>query len=147
MRLAGAGRRETAAELNDAVLKWIEEARANHRRVSRKLIKLQATNISVEMVKAGKLKEGAFVASEGWLQKFMTRNGLSLRRVTSQCQKPPAIVAPALVKFVMFIRSSKRLERKYPYGHVFAADETAVWIDPAGVVFLIGDYYRLGTLI
>uniref|UniRef100_A0A914WZ70 HTH CENPB-type domain-containing protein n=1 Tax=Plectus sambesii TaxID=2011161 RepID=A0A914WZ70_9BILA len=131
MRFSGAGRRETSANLNEAVLKWIEEARGNRQRVSRRLIKLQAKKIASELVKEEKMVEGAFVASNGWLDKFMERNGFSLRRVTTQCQKTPAVLAPSLVNFVMFIRK-KRMERRYPYGQVYAADETAVWIDPVG---------------
>ena len=39
------------------------------------------------MTKNGDVDDEAFVASTGWLQKFMKRNGLSLRRKTSVAQK------------------------------------------------------------
>uniref|UniRef100_A0A914VZK4 Brinker DNA-binding domain-containing protein n=1 Tax=Plectus sambesii TaxID=2011161 RepID=A0A914VZK4_9BILA len=42
MRFSGARRKEVSVNLNEAVLKWIEEARDNRQRVSRRLIKLQA---------------------------------------------------------------------------------------------------------
>uniref|UniRef100_A0A914WP73 HTH CENPB-type domain-containing protein n=1 Tax=Plectus sambesii TaxID=2011161 RepID=A0A914WP73_9BILA len=131
MCFSGARWKETSANLNEVVLKWIKEARENRQRVSRRLIKLQAKKIASKLVKEGRMVEDAFIANNGWLEQFMERNGFRLRRVTTQCQKPPAVLAPSLVNFVMFI-CKKRMERRYPYGQVYAADEMVVWIDTAG---------------
>ena len=46
-------------------------------RVSRKLIQKKA-KIYTEEKSAGKSQMNNFRASEGWLEKFMSRNGLSL---------------------------------------------------------------------
>ncbi len=76
----------------------------------------------------GARKSEKFVASNGWLDKFMKRYDLGFRRATTVCQKPPSEYIPKLVSFVMFIRK-ERIQRQYPYGCIYAADETAVWID------------------
>ncbi len=70
----------------------------------------------------------------------MKRNGLTLRKKTTTCQKPPADFAPKLVDFVMFIRKQRKINQ-YPYGFVYACDETAVWLDPTGsqTVAQVGD--------
>lgn len=129
-RLSGAGRKEISSELNEIVLKWIEEARENRQRVSRRLLKLQANKIGLQQIKEGKLASEIFIASNGWLQKFMKRNGLTIRCVTMQCQKSSVLLIPFVSIF--FYIHNMRLKRQYSYGQVYAADETAVWIDPAG---------------
>uniref|UniRef100_A0A914V344 HTH CENPB-type domain-containing protein n=1 Tax=Plectus sambesii TaxID=2011161 RepID=A0A914V344_9BILA len=42
------------------------------------------------MERAGELEPGQFTASIGWLQKFMKRSNLSVRKATTTCQKPPS---------------------------------------------------------
>jgi len=61
----------------------------------------------------------------------MMRKELTLRRVTTQCQKSPVSLTQTLVNLVLFVRK-KCEERQYPFGSVFAADETAVFIYPSG---------------
>ena len=131
MRFSGAGRKEICTDLNETVFKWIEDGRENRHQISRKMIKMEALKTAGEFIKEKKMKDCTFVASNGWLEKFMNRNSLSLRRVTTQCQKTPAELAQSLVNFVMFTRK-KRMEYAYHPANVFAADETAVWIDPIG---------------
>jgi len=69
-----------------------------------------------------------FRASRGWLEKFLDRHNFRLRRPTTVCQKPPAEYEKAIVNFLMFVRK-KRREREYQFGRIYAADETAVWLD------------------
>ena len=74
-------------EMEKAVFDWIGVMRASTLCVSRRMIKAKAKDTSTE--------EG-FKASNGWLQRFMMRNGLSLRRKTTVCQRPPADSIPKL---------------------------------------------------
>ena len=75
-------------ELEETVLEWIHDRRAKALRVSRKLIMKKAKIIHEEITK-DKPDVESFAASNGSLYKFMKRNGLSLRRKTSICQKDP----------------------------------------------------------
>ena len=50
------------------------------------------------------------VASTGWLQKFMRRNGLSLRRKTSVSQKD---LSKLIDKLVSYIINARRFTAKY----------------------------------
>ena len=45
-----------------------------------------------------------FHASNGWVQKFMNRHGLSVRRKTTQSQKDPECLLDKLVNFVLQVR-------------------------------------------
>ena len=78
------------------------------------------------------LKAG-FVASNGWLTKFMKRNNLSMRRRTTIEQKDPSHLTTKLVKYIMHVR---RLFMKTNFSPncVIAMDETAVWSDMVGNV-------------
>lgn len=68
-------------------------------------------------------------ASSGWLNKFLLRHHLSNRKPTTVCQKPPEEYAATVIKFILFIR---RMRNTKHYHHIYAADETAVWLDSGG---------------
>lgn len=65
-------------------------------------------------------------ASTGWLDKFLNRHGLSNRKPTTVCQKPPSDYAQKLVDFVMYVSN---LRDNQKFSHIYAADETSVWLD------------------
>jgi len=69
-----------------------------------------------------------FKASRGWLQKFMKRNGLSLKRKTSVAQQDPERLVAKVVSYIIQVR---RLREKHNYGSsdIIAMDETPVWCD------------------
>ena len=81
------------------------------------------------------MNDGDFVASNGWLQKLMHRKVLTIRRVMTHCQKSPATLISTLVDFIFYNRK-KHQQRQYPYGNIFTADETAIFIDPSRVLVL-----------
>ena len=68
------------------------------------------------------------VASTGWSQQFMRRNGLPLRRKTSVAQKDPSRLIDKLVSYTL---SARRFAAKYNYSpaDIVAMDETPVLSD------------------
>lgn len=72
-----------------------------------------------------------FRASRGWLERFLKRKHLSLRRKTTVCQKPPQDFILKLVTFVMMIRSL-RIRYRYALDSIFAMDETPCWSNMPG---------------
>jgi hypothetical protein len=75
--------------LEEELVQWILESRDLHIPVSRKMIQQKALSLISH-------SNPGFKASEGWLQKFMVRNSLSLRRHTSIQQKLPAALEKKL---------------------------------------------------
>ena len=73
------------------------------------------------------LKAG-FIASNGWLVKFMHWNNLSLRRRTTIVQKDQSHLTSKLAWYVLHLR---RLSMKTSLSTdcIIAMDETAVWSD------------------
>ena len=77
--------------------------------------------------------------------KFMKRNNLSVQRRTTIVQKDPSHLTTKLVKHVMHVR---RLSMKTNFSPncIIAMDETAVWSDMVGNIFLLKTFIRLGHL-
>ena len=69
-----------------------------------------------------------FMASIGWIQKFMTRHGLCIRRKTTESQKDSKKLIDKLIAYVL---QARRLHVKFSYSDsdIIAMDETAVWQD------------------
>ena len=85
-RLDGGGRKVTDSEFEESFLEWIFDRRDKGFRVSRKLIQLKVREFQKEnsAIDNGRTE---LIFSNGWVQKFMARNGLSIRRCTTQAQK------------------------------------------------------------
>lgn len=81
------GRKSMNESMDEELFQWIVDLRTRHLRVSRRMIWEQAKILGT---KAG------FQASKRWLQLFMKRKSLSLRRKTTVCQRTPADVIPKL---------------------------------------------------
>ena len=81
------------------------------------------------------LKAG-FVASNGWLMKFMKWNNLPMQRRTTIVQKDPSHLTTKLVKYVMHVR---RLSMKTNFSPdcIIAMDETTVFSDVFGNVMVL----------
>lgn len=118
-RLKGGGRKALDEDMEEVLFDWIVDLRRRNLRVSRAMIIRQAKTLSTDET---------FKASIGWLNGFMTRKTLSLRRRTTVCQNPPATCIRKLVDFVMRLRKL-RLSQKFTDGSIFAMDETACWMD------------------
>ena len=63
-------------------------------------------------------------SSEGWLEKFMSRNGLSLLRRTAQVQKTPEQRIDKVMSY--FIWPPIQTKQNYDLNCIIAMDETAV---------------------
>ena len=113
-RLDGAGEKLLAPEMEDVPLEWIHSRRLEGLRVSRKLIMRKALHLSKEQQNMED-----FTASNGWIQKCMRWQGLSLRRKTTIAQKDPEQLVDKLVAYVL---QARILPKRFGYA-------TAVWAD------------------
>ena len=111
----GAGRKPDNEEMEEELFGLIVELRSRHLRVSRRMIRMQAKSLS---------SDDGFMASRGWLDRFMKRHSLSLRRKTTISQSVPSDVIPKLVSFVLHLRSMQ-VRHNYSTDSIFAMDETA----------------------
>uniref|UniRef100_A0A8R1DQJ4 HTH CENPB-type domain-containing protein n=1 Tax=Caenorhabditis japonica TaxID=281687 RepID=A0A8R1DQJ4_CAEJA len=116
-RLEGGGRPVSDKEFDESLVKWIKNQREQKKRVSRRIIQLQA--------KAMATKEN-FVASNGWLQSFLKRHSLVMRRATTVCQKPPADYQDKIIDFLLYVEKKRKMTS---YNYIYACDETAVYLD------------------
>ena len=120
-RLEGAGAKLTNEEMERELAEWILSMRQKRLRVSRKMIQRQALILFSDFC-ARKEAENldtntstgkrSFVASNGWLQKFLQRNDFTLRKRTTLSQKLPTDHAEKVIKFICYI---KELRLKYCY--------------------------------
>uniref|UniRef100_A0A3B3CJF2 HTH CENPB-type domain-containing protein n=1 Tax=Oryzias melastigma TaxID=30732 RepID=A0A3B3CJF2_ORYME len=130
-RLRGGGAKKASDKLEKLVLMWIIDQRRKGARVSRRMIRLKAKKIfDLEINDDSKRKE-TFTASAGWLDKFLKRHQLLLRRKPALVQKDPEQVVDKLVSFVMFV-ASKRTTDEIKDGEIIAMDETSAWFDMPG---------------
>ena len=121
-RKFGGGRKPLSEELDERVNNWGYEQRKLKVPVTRKSVMIQARMIAAELELEG------FEASSGWLRRFMTRKNLSLRRKTTNCQKPLLLLIPKVIDFILYIRHLREIYN-YPLNSIFAADEVGVWMD------------------
>ena len=118
-RLQGGGRKAQDVDMEELLFDWIVDLRHRNLRVSRSMIMREAKTIS---------SNENFKASIGWLNRFLKRRGLSLRRKTTVCQNPPAACVDKLVNFIVRLRRLRVLE-KLTDNFIFAMDETPCWMD------------------
>ena len=102
-------------------------------RVSRKLIMFKAKSVYDEKCGDNEELKAGFVASNGWLRKFMKRNNFSVQRRTTIARKDPSHLTTKLVKHVMHVRKLS-MKRNLSPGCITAMNKTAVWSDMVGSV-------------
>ena len=98
--MSGGGRKPLSAKLEELLLEWTENRRARGLRVSCKLIMKKAEVTYRDMTENNLVDNDDFKASRGWLEKFMKRNGLSLRRKTTVSQQDPDRMVAKLVSYM-----------------------------------------------
>ena len=117
-RLKGGGRKAQDEDMEELLFEWITVLRSRNLRVSRAMIMCQAKTLS---------DEESFQASTGWLNGFITRKGLSLRKKTTVCQNSPSACIEKLVDFIMHVRRL-RIRHQFMNDSIYAMDETACWM-------------------
>ena len=106
-QLNGGGRRVTDEEIEENLLEWIFDRRDKGLRVSRKLITIKAKKFQEEKQKDDPYFK-TLVFSAGWLTQFMKRNGLSIRRQTTQAQKTPDQLIDKLSAYILKLRRLRK---------------------------------------
>jgi len=124
-RLQGGGRKKLIPELDETLFEWIMVQRMKSLRVSRRSIREEAKRLFPTLdTGTGTL----FKASVGWLNRFLKRQGLSLRRRTTVAQKDPAQLYSKIVSLVTFIGHIVQTKQVTP-ACIIAMDETSLWFD------------------
>ena len=92
-------------------LRWITEKRNNGLAILLSLVRLKA----LEMAKDEKygIPAGHFKAGNHWCQRFMKRNGLSLRQKTTLAQQLPENYKEKIVRLHRFVINLRK-EYSYP---------------------------------
>ena len=126
-QLSGLGRRPLSEDLEELVYQWIVGKRLKKPRVTRTGLQQKA----VELYSSTAKGELEFIASNGWLEQFMSRYSLSLRKKTTQSQRVAADLVPKIHRFILYFRKLMN-EKIYHEEHIWACDETAVWFDGVG---------------
>lgn len=111
-------------ELEKKVAQFVIEQRNRLLGVSVELIQWKARDVAREMG----IPRESFKASRGWAQKFMRRNGFSLRRTTSIRQKLPSDYEAKLLEFQRYVIDLRR-SSQMPLAHIGNADQTPVFLD------------------
>ena len=90
------------------------------------MIRLKAFEISKDP--KYKIPAGQFKASNHWCQRFMKRNGLSLRQKTTLAQRLPPDYEEKIMQFQQFI-IKQRTAHSYPLHLVANMDESPIQFD------------------
>ncbi|XP_031733914.1 uncharacterized protein LOC116400282 isoform X1 [Anarrhichthys ocellatus] len=107
-------------ELEQKLWEWIHSMKHQRTAVTRTAITRRALEIYPSVSDGGK----AFV-STGWLQNFLQRNQLSIRRRSAEPPADPEVLMERLVGFIDHVGRTVSA-KKISEGDIFAMDETAV---------------------
>lgn len=132
--LEGGGRRPFDVGLEDELLEWVHERRSSGLSISRAMISHKAQAIHEQKCRTAQVSP-SFIASDGWVQKFMARNGLSVRHRSTELQKDLDRLIDKLIAYILEIRQ-QRNRSSYSHSDISAMDETAVWQDMLSVLQL-----------
>jgi Tc5 transposase DNA-binding domain len=132
-RAGNPGRKAFYPEAEDLLYSWIIEQRKKGLAVNYISVRLQMCKILKEptiqeLYPAG---EYAFQGNLSWINSFMKRYDLSLRRKTKISQQLPEDTEEKLEEFRRFV-IRLRTQYNYDLNSIFNMDETPVWFDMAG---------------
>lgn len=113
-------------EMENTLVKWIQEERNSGRAVTTFQIKAQAEEILRTENENKEFEATDFKASNGWLERFLHRHNIVSRSMTSIGQKVPDNANELCEKFYEFFdRSAKDINTSY----IGNMDETPLWFD------------------
>ena len=118
-KVEGGGRKPLSYDLEFELSKWIMEQRNENLCVSRKLIQEKALDM------ANKKGLTDFKASMTWVQKFMDRNGFTIRRKTTQSQRLPPELSKKVSNFFFYLRKYYKQHPEITNAKIIAMDETS----------------------
>jgi len=124
-RLNGGGGSVASEDMERTLVQWVFTMRRQGLRVSRKMIRRRAQELFREVEDASK---ATFKASRGWLDRFMSRTQLRVRRRTTAAQKTPEQMTDKMISFIQYMELQRSKIGAQP-DEVYAMDETAVWFD------------------
>ena len=110
-------------ELDDQVLDYLLDERADGMSVSNTQLMKKAAAIASTMADMGDFK-----ASSGWLNRWKKRNRISLRRGTNESQKIPDDFGPQCRKFTLDVKR-KRVSNQLTDYNLGNMDQTMVRFD------------------
>ncbi|KAL1472669.1 hypothetical protein MTO96_022891 [Rhipicephalus appendiculatus] len=110
-------------ELEEQLVKFIRDVRSRGHAVSTQMAQVEAWRLPRELG----LPHG-FCASRRWLHRFMKRQGLSIRRRTTICQRLPASYEEKLLKYQRYV-TGLRKQHDYIFSQIGNADETPVYFE------------------
>ena len=118
----------TSEEIERNLVQWIFTMRGRNLMVSRKMIRRRASELFSECEDNTRTN---FKVSRGWLDKFMKRNELAVRRRKTLAQKEPEKLIEKMMSFILFMQRARKNSNAGP-AEIYAMDETAVWFDMVG---------------
>ena len=126
LKQANRGKKAAWPELEVDLLEWITEKRNNGLAILPSLVRLKALDMA-KNTKYG-IPEGQFKAGNHWCQRFMKRNGLSLRQKATLAQRLPDDYEEKIVRFHRYIIDLRK-EHSYPLHVIANMDETPLTFD------------------
>ncbi|KAM7315654.1 hypothetical protein ISCGN_005437 [Ixodes scapularis] len=110
--------------VQEAVRKLVVDQGSKSLSVSYEDIECKARAIAVEL----NIARSELKILKKWVRNFMKRNGLSLRRQTTVCQKLPDTYEEKLQEFHCYV-DDLRTRNSFMLGQIGNADQTPVWFD------------------
>ena len=143
-RLHGGGRKANQPDMEEALLSWVSDLRCSHLRVTRTQIQRKALELSqgnqtkqayqyavMTLYFSYASLDADFTASHGWLERFLGRHSLSLRRKTTVSRRLSRDLVPKVTAFIIKTRRL-RMKKKYSLSLIGNMDETPLWLDMPG---------------
>lgn len=124
-RMDGGGRKIRCPELEIKLRDWIKHSRERRLRVSRRMIQRKVQEFQAQDTGP------SIISGMSWVQRFMVRNNLVIRKRTTISQKLPHDVDEKLTNFIVFLRDLLQ-KNSFANSSIFVMDETPVWIEPVG---------------
>ena len=122
------GRAASFVALEQVLQQWNEDKRRQGFIVTRAMIRFEALKLKTTAEFNTLAGINQFRASNGWLQRFMNRYGLSVRARTKIAQKLPAELDEKVMAFHRFVLTQRK-RNNYDLSQIANMDETPMCFD------------------